>query len=94
MTLFLVGFILGVIGLSLGTFRFGYSKGREHNEDNIDEFIRTLTYYQKIQLIMNFNTLFYGYDNDKAYEEALMSCDDDDVRYALEWLMNMDNLKG
>ena len=93
MTLFLASFILGVIGLSLGMFQLGYSKGREY-QYNMDEFIRTLTYYQRIHLVMNFNTLFYGYGNDKAYEEALMSCDDDDVRYALEWLMNMDNLKG
>lgn len=38
----------------------------EKPKDNLDIFIRTLTYYQKIHLIMNFNTLFYGYDNDKA----------------------------
>jgi hypothetical protein len=66
----------------------------EKPKDSLDIFIKTLTYYQRIHLVMNFNTLFYGYDNDKAYEEALMSCDDDDVRYALEWLMNMGNLKG
>lgn len=66
----------------------------EKPKDNLDIFIKTLTYYQRIHLVMNFNALFYGYDNDKAYEEALMSCDDDDVRYALEWLMNMGNLKG
>lgn len=65
----------------------------EKPKDNLDIFIKTLTYYQRIHLVMNFNALFYGYDNDKAYEEALMSCDDD-VRYALEWLMNMGNLKG
>lgn len=68
--------------------------GIEKPKDNLDIFIKTLTYYQRIHLVMNFNALFYGYDNDKAYEEALMSCDDDDVRYALEWLMNMGNLKG
>lgn len=66
----------------------------EKPRDNLDIFIKTLTYYQRIHLIMNYNTLFFGYDNDKAYEEALVSCDDDDVRYALEWLMNMGNLKG
>lgn len=66
----------------------------EKPKDNLDIFIKTLTYYQRIHLVMNFNTLFYGYDNGKAYEEALMNCDDDDVRDALKWLLNMGNLKG
>jgi hypothetical protein len=37
MTLFLVSFILGVIGLSLGMFQLGYSKGIEWQHKHEDD---------------------------------------------------------
>lgn len=37
MVLFLTSFILGVIGLSLGMFQLGYSKGREHQYKHEDD---------------------------------------------------------
>lgn len=66
----------------------------EKPKDNLDIFIKTLTYYQRIHLVMNYNTLFFGCDNSDSYSKALDHCDDDDVRWALKWLLNMGNLKG
>lgn len=37
MVLFLASFILGVIGLSLGMFQLGYSKGRGHQCKHEDD---------------------------------------------------------
>lgn len=37
MVLFLASFILGVIGLSLGMFQIGYSKGREYQHKHEDD---------------------------------------------------------
>lgn len=35
--LFLLGFMLGVIGVALGMFQLGYSKGREHQCKHEDD---------------------------------------------------------
>ncbi|ARW19895.1 hypothetical protein S100892_01322 [Pediococcus pentosaceus] len=37
MVLFLTSFILGVIGVSLGMFQLGYSKGREYQRKHEDD---------------------------------------------------------